>query len=113
MLGKLKERYAAKSLVNQGSSLTLLLALKYVKCMIISSYTAHIEEHMSQLAAMMMIIEEPLKVALLLVRISDHKNYATVVTFLKTIGTQEVTRNHTVMQLLDECTQFTGLATPK
>lgn len=56
-----------------------------------ASHIAQIEGFVNQLAAMKMIIKEALKVVLLLVTLSGHKNYAAFVTSLKMIGTQEVT----------------------
>lgn len=55
---------------------------------VMASHTAKIEALFTQLAFMKVIVDKPLKVAFLLLTLSEHRNYAAVVTSLKTLGDQ-------------------------
>lgn len=62
---------------------------------------------------MKMVIEELVKMGLLLVTFSVHRDCTTMMRLLETIGMQEVNSDYAVMLSLDECTQLTHMATHK
>lgn len=60
----------------------------------------------TQLASMRFVMEEPIKMALSLVTLSEPKHYTAVVTVFKTLREQRITWNYTVIPLLDEYAQL-------
>lgn len=101
-----KKRYAGHKLAIQISLLASLLLLMFRTRTVITSHISKLERLLTYLASIKLVMEEPTKVALLLVVLFEDKDYTAVVSSLKTLGDQSIIWNYTLMRLLDDYAQL-------
>lgn len=84
---------------------TSLLLLKFRTRSVMESHNANLGGLPTQLASMNFVLKVTLKMVLLLVTLSKHKDYTAMVASLKKLGAQRSTWSYIAVRMFDEYAQ--------
>ena len=102
MWTSLQERYASRSNNSRIVTLTNLLNKKLRPNQSIGDHISEFESLLYQLQKMETKIDDQMKVALLLVSISNHKGFESIIAAIKTMRSEDATWNYVTTRLLEE-----------
>lgn len=99
MWNKLYQRCTERNVSSQIILLTHLLAVLFTTKQSMSNNVVELESNSNRLAAMDITCNELFKVALLLLMVTEHKNYAMDISALESFRRQEVSWDYVMMNL--------------